>query len=102
MVIEDKDILQADATVIAGTLISQSVSDQLITLSLSVFNTAILNRTLIASVTIGVIIPFAMSVFMVVNGYTEAGKHTMKWGFIAIIFLVAYIAILPIFVRIPK
>ena len=96
MVIEDKDILQADATVIAGTLVLLTLS------TFPVFNSAILNRTLITSMTVGVIIPFAISVFMVVNGYTEAGKHTMKWGFIAIIFLVGYIAILLIFVHIPK
>lgn len=75
MVLEDKDILQVDATVIAGALV-------FLTISTVVGSRAeLVTRLGAVALAVGVILLFGLSAVQVASGHKESGMGTMNFAF---------------------
>jgi peptidoglycan biosynthesis protein MviN/MurJ (putative lipid II flippase) len=95
MVLVDKDILQADATVIAGVLILLTISS-LTGRRYSHIGTILTSEKLklfLAYVAVGIIIPFSISAMTVTLGDMELGKDWMIAGFLYLMIGITVILI---------
>jgi hypothetical protein len=85
MAIESKDLVQADATIIAGILVLLTVS------SIASISNAQLNKIIllvISAFATVAILPFAMSGFKIVDGNDLEGKRLFKAGVLYLIGVV--------------
>lgn len=75
MVLEDKDIIQIDATIIAGALVFLTIS------AVSVNPSESATRLIAVVIALGIILPFGLSAVQVASGSKEIGMSTMNYGF---------------------